>query len=65
MITFFVGTELPCLRVGDKSGEFPASFFINLYSSINGDIANEVALGSEIFEPIMPGREVVMLGLLG
>lgn len=44
---------------------FPASFFINLYSSINGDISNEVALGSEIFEPIMPGREVVMLGLLG
>lgn len=65
MITFSVGTELPCLRVGDKSGEFPASFFINLYLSINGDIANEVALGPEIFEPIMPGREVVMLGLLG
>lgn len=64
MITFFVGTELPCLRVGDESGEFPASFFINLYSSINGNISNEVALRPEIFKPILPGREVVKLGLV-
>lgn len=65
MIAFFLGTQLPCLRVGDESGEFPASFFINLYSSINGDMSSEVALGPEIFRPILPGGEVVMLGLLG